>query len=174
MKTSSQRMLALLAILLAFQNTPPATKLQTSTGKGTIADFAWFAGHWTNDQNGSHIDEYWSPPMGGLLSGMIRAGTPEKTTFLEFFTVRETPNGVELSVRHFSPDLTPVQKDGPLVFRLQSVSKEALVFENTGEGQPRRLLMEHPAPDIFRAKNEVVMPNGEVRKIDITFTRVNC
>jgi hypothetical protein len=174
MKNSSERILVFLAIIMALPLTPPTQEQQPSMTQGTIADFAWLAGHWTSDTNGSHIDEYWSKPMGGVLPGMIRAGTPEKTTFLEFFTVRETPDGVELSVRHFSPDLTPVQKDRPLIFRLKSVSKEAIVFENAGDGQPRTLLMERPGPDTFRARNEIVMPDGTIRKIDITFTRISC
>ena len=161
-----------LIIAMSLVGIASAQNQQPCNSKATITDFAWFAGHWIADENGSHIDEYWSAPMGGVLPGMIRAGSPEKTTFLEFFTVRETPDGIDLSVRHFSADLTPAEKDKALVFRLKCISREAITFENTGEGQPRTLLMERPGPDTFRARNEIVMKDGTVRKIDITFTRI--
>ena len=172
MLNSSHSAILFLVIAITLVNVSLAQNQQPCNSKSTIADFAWFAGHWTADENGSHIDEYWSAPMGGVVAGMIRAGSPEKTTFLEFFTVRETPDGIDLSVRHFSPDLTPTEKDKALVFRLKCFSKEAITFENTGEGQPRTLVMERPGPDTFRARNEIIMKDGTVRKIDITFTRI--
>lgn len=162
-----------LAIAISLVNIPSALAQQPCNSKATITDFAWLAGHWIADENGSHIDEYWSAPMGGVLPGMIRAGRPEKTTFLEFFTVRETTDGIDLSVRHFSADLTPAEKDKALVFRLNCISREAITFENTGEGQPRTLQLERPGPDTFRARNEIVMKDGAVRKIDITFVRIS-
>lgn len=172
MLNSSHYTVLFLVIAMVFANFSSAQNQQPCS-KVTLADFAWFAGHWIADENGSHIDEYWSAPMGGVLPGMIRAGNAEKTSFLEFFTVRETPDGIDLSVRHFSADLTPMEKDKALVFRLKCLSREAITFENIGEGQPRTLLMERPGPDTFRARNEVVMKDGTVRKIDITFTRIS-
>ncbi|HLJ87621.1 MAG TPA: DUF6265 family protein [Candidatus Angelobacter sp.] len=169
----SHAVAVIFVIAMPIANISFAQNQQPCRSKGTITDFAWFAGHWTAEENGSHIDEYWSIPMGGVLPGMIRAGSPEKTTFLEFFTVRETPDGIDLSVRHFSADLTPTEKDKALVFRLKCFSREAITFENTGEGQPRTLLMERPGPDTFRARNEIVMKDGTVRKVDITFTRIS-
>lgn len=172
MLNSSHSAVLFLVIAMVFASFSSAQNQQPCS-KGTLEDFAWFTGHWISDANGSHIDEYWSAPMGGVLPGMIRAGNSEKTSFLEFFTVRETADGIDLSVRHFSADLTPAEKDKALVFRLKCLSKEVITFENTGEGQPRTLLMERPGPDTFRARNEVVTKDGAVRKVDITFTRIS-
>ena len=65
MLKSSHSAARFLVIAMCLVNIASAQNQQPCNPKATITDFAWFAGHWTADQNGSHIDEYWSAPMGG-------------------------------------------------------------------------------------------------------------
>ena len=149
----------------------PLLSLAPPAPKGRLADFDWLAGHWTSDIPAGHVDQYWAKPGSDGNFGMFRLSTPEKTLVLEFFTLRETPDGVEMRVRHFDMEMTPVEKDQPIVLRLKSLSKDTAVFENPFNNEPKRSTLKRLGPDSFKARSEIIHPDKKTEVIELTLKR---
>ena len=139
--------------------------------KSKLGDFAWLSGHWTAELPEGHVDQYWASPGPDGYFGMFRLTTPEKTLVLEFFTLHETPAGIEMRVRHFDMDMTALEKDKPIILRLKSLSKDTAVFENPFNNEPKRSTLKRLGPDSFRAKSEIIHADKKAEVIELTLTR---
>ena len=146
---------------------------QKSGGKPTLADFDWLAGHWAADIPAGHIDQYWAKPEADGSFGMSRLSTPEKTLVIEFFTLRETPQGIEMRVRHFTMDLSPVEKGDSILLRLKSLSKGTAVFENPVNTEPKRSTMKRLTTDSFHVKTEIIHQDKKTEVVELTLKRAD-
>lgn len=165
-----QKPASLLALLL-FLFAVPFLSAQKGGNKSKIAELSWLAGHWTADLPAGHIDQYWTSQGPEGYIGMSRAATPEKTTAVEFFTLSETPTGIEMRVRNYDMAMTPVEKDQPVILRLKSISKDTVVFENPFGNEPKRSTLKRLGPDSFRARTETIHPGQKSEVIEVTLTR---
>jgi hypothetical protein len=170
MKATHQKTAKLLAltIVLVGASVLPGQK---SSAKAKLADFDWLAGHWTADIPAGHIDQYWAKPGADGTFGMFRLSAPDKTLVLELFTLRETPDGIEMRVRHFNMDLTPWEKENSIVLKLKSLSKGTAVFENPISNQPKRSTMRRLGPDSFHVKSEIIHADKKTEVIELTLKR---
>lgn len=159
--------LALTLLVIALPAQPP------SGPRVTLGDFSWLAGHWTADIKDGHVDQYWAKPGADGNFGMFRLSTPEKTLVLEFFTLRETAEGVEMRVRHFNMDLGLWEKEHPIILKLKSFSKNTAVFENPIDNQPKRSTIKRLGPDSFHVKSEVIHDDKKTELIELTLKRAN-
>ena len=88
----------------------------------TLADIAWFAGHWRGTGFGGLAEEMWGAPLGGSMVGwlrMLKEGAPE---FYEMQLLVESAGTLLLRVKHFGPDFEGWEErdesaDFPLVAR---------------------------------------------------------
>lgn len=165
MKRTKRGVLCIAVVLLLLAAALPAEK------KSKLADFAWLSGHWTAELPEGHVDQYWASPGPDGYFGMFRLTTPEKTLVLEFFTLHETPTGIEMRVRHFDMDMTAREKEQPIILRLKSLSKDTAVFENPFNNEPKRSTLKRLGPDSFRAKSEIVHADKKTEVIELTLTR---
>lgn len=165
-----KRFSSLLA-LVVFLLTTPVLPAQKSGNKSKIADLSWLTGHWTADLPEGRVDQYWTSQGPEGYIGMSRAVTPEKTTAVEFFTLSETPTGVEMRVRNYDMAMIPVEKDQPIILRLKSLSKDTVVFENPFGNEPKRSTLKRLGPDSFRARTETVHPGKKPEVIEVTLKR---
>lgn len=165
MKRTKRGVLCIAVVLFLLAAATPAEK------KSKLADFAWLSGHWTAELPEGHVDQYWASPGPDGYFGMFRLTTPEKTLVLEFFTLHETPTGIEMRVRHFDMDMTAREKEQPIILRLKSFSKDTAVFENPFNNEPKRSTLKRLGPDSFRAKSEIVHADKKTEVIELTLTR---
>lgn len=85
----------------------------------TIADMAWYAGHWTGEGLGGFNEEIWSPPRNGAMMGMYRMQKNGKTVFYELLTLLEENGSLVIRLKHFNPNLTGwEEKDKTVEFPL--------------------------------------------------------
>lgn len=154
-----------LAVALSAQ--PPAAP------KATLDDFAWLAGHWTADIPAGHVDQYWAKTGADGNFGMFRLSTPEKTLVLEFFTLRPTPEGLEMRVRHFNMDLSLWEKDHPIILKLKSFSKGTAVFENPIDNSPKRSTIRKLSADSFHVKSEIIRDDKKTEVVELTLKRTS-
>jgi Domain of unknown function (DUF6265) len=74
----------------------------------TTSDFAWLTGRWKGHMsNGARgvADVTFAPPAGGVITGMMRLVDRDTVLVVELISLVDTPNGVEMRFRHFSPAL---------------------------------------------------------------------
>lgn len=152
----------------------PATSPKASPPQATLADFAWLAGSWQGELNGLHVDQSYMAPKNGLILGDFRMTDKEKTLFVEIFTFLEKKDGVELYVRHFSPELGIGQdeKDRPLLLKLVRLDSKQAEFRTSEGTQPIRDVVTRTGDDSFAVHLEISGDNGQTQTIDVSYHRV--
>ena len=102
----------------------------SSVGKAKIKDLAWLAGCWEGTGLGGEVDETWTPPRHGHMSGTFRVFKEEKLLFSEYFTLSENGDSISLHLRHFNPDLVGWEKkEEPVEFRLIKIAGTTAWFD---------------------------------------------
>jgi len=116
------------------------------TSETTVDALAWLAGSWTSEQQGVAMEEYWTEPGGGIMLGLHRDLPPGKKAFFEFLRIEETQGGL---VYHASPRGAP-----PTPFRMISLEKRKVVFENPDHDYPKRILYWIDDEEVLHARIE--------------------
>jgi uncharacterized protein YndB with AHSA1/START domain len=140
----------------------------------TIEDFSWLAGHWRGKLKSGPVAEIsYSEPAGGLMMAMFRLLDGEKLAVLEYMTLRETPEGMEMRVRHFDPALTPLEKEEAIILRLAEYDGLRSVFENPVHTRPKRSTVTRTGENLHTVRSEIINDKGESRFIEVTWERVD-
>ena len=69
------------------------------------------------------------------MLGLFRVIENDKTLVIELFSLFETPDGVALRFRHFTPALVPWEQSGLTTMKLVEFGTKSAVFENSA-GRP--------------------------------------
>ena len=73
-------------------------------------------------------EQVWMAPKAGLMEGMFRLAEGEKTLVIELFIVSETPDGIELRIRHFTPSSMAWETSGPALLILTTIDPKNVRF----------------------------------------------
>ncbi|MBI1187780.1 MAG: hypothetical protein GC206_10725 [Alphaproteobacteria bacterium] len=87
-----------MAVLLLFCSAPAAL------AQASIEDARWLAGRWVGEGLGGEMEESWSAPAQGRMVGYFRLVREERVAFYELMLLEETEAGLEMRVKHFTPD----------------------------------------------------------------------
>jgi len=138
----------------------------------TLEDFSWLAGHWCGRLKSGPVAEIsYSQPAGGLMMAMFRLMDGEKLLVLEYMTLRETPEGLEMRVRHFDPKLTPWEKDEAIILRLVDHDGLRSVFENPAHTRPKRSTITLTSENTHAVRSEIINDKGETSFIEVDWQR---
>jgi len=141
--------------------------------KAVLSNFAWLAGDWQGVWGPRIVEQTWLAPKAGQMTGIYRVLENTKTLVVELFSLLETPDGIEFRFRHFTPELTPWERNGPTSMELASLDSKTAVFENRAAGQPKRALFIRIDPNTYISRSEIVTEDGSVQVTEITFHRQN-
>jgi len=164
-------------LLLASMFFPLPAAAQEAAAKpapaGSLADFAWLEGKWTGTFPNAALraEQEWWPAKGGLMMGMFRLMDGEKLLILEFFTLREVPEGIDLRLRHFDAALTPLEKGDPIILHLVSLAPGDALFENRVHTRPKTSRITRTDPDSFTGRSEIIGDSGATSVIEVQWTR---
>jgi len=139
--------------------------------KITLADFAWLEGRWQGSWGPRTAEQTWSSPTAGMMLGTFRLVENEKTLVIEMFTLVDKPDGINLYIRHFTPDLVPWEKSDATLLNLIGLDGPRAIFANPVNGQPRRSIFVHSDADIFVSRSEIETEAGETQAVEITYHR---
>ena len=157
----------------AAQPASVSTPVSSVTGKDAkVADLAFLSGHWSGEVDGSKIEQVCSTTDPSVMVCMFRLMGAKGTEMLEFYTLRDTPTGVEERIRFFSPDLQEEPGDHGVTLKLASVSPEKAVFENPNGTYPKRTTILRKGNDEFNSHIELVDAQGKASTIDAHWARV--
>lgn len=157
-------------------NTP--VKLSGSPGVSTqivatVADFGWLAGSWRGEWGPRAAELVWMPPQAGVMTGAYTLMETDKVLVIELFTLVQTPSGVELYIRHFTPQEVPWEKGDATKLSLVNFDSTHFEFNNAVDGKPKTSIMQRADnPDTFAWRAEIVPDTGEPQTIEITYHRV--
>jgi hypothetical protein len=152
----------------------PTTSQKISSPQATLADFAWLTGGWQGELNGLQVEQSYMAPKNGLILGSFRMMDKEKTLFVEVFTFLEKKDGLELYVRHFSPELGigEAEKDRPLLLKLVRLDAKQAEFRTPEGTRPIRDVVTRTGDDTFAVHLEICGDNGQTQTIEISYHRV--
>lgn len=153
----------------------PATVLAADMKQGAnaesvvrLADLAWMSGRWTANRDGQELEEVWSGPIGGTLTGMFRWSRQGKTFLYEIITIEEEDDGrLVYRMRHFNRGLKPweSEKDAPLTMNIVQAAGASVTFEDPEREFPRRIEYER-AGDVMHIR--LIGANGKVQSFELT------
>jgi ketosteroid isomerase-like protein len=91
----------------------------------------WIVGHWCNYGDGNTTEEFWLPPAGGVMIGLGRTRTPDRTSGFEYFRIVDR-DGVQSFVAQ--PGGRP-----PTSFQRTESGDHWVRFENPDHDFPQRI-----------------------------------
>jgi hypothetical protein len=137
----------------------------TSTAK--VAELNFLAGHWEGHVDKTKIEQTCSVSDPAVMVCMFQLTGEKGTEMIEFYTIRDTPTGVEERIRFFSTDLKDDSTGGDgVTMKLASSSAKVFVFENPNGTYPKRSTLTRTADDEFHSHIELVDPQGRSSAID--------
>jgi hypothetical protein len=130
-----------------------------------IVKLAWLAGSWRMEKGGRVIDEQWMAPAAGVMLGMGRTLARGKVLEHEFLQIREGPGGALFYVAQPSG-----QKEA--AFQLKSLTDTEVVFENPENDFPQSVSYALQPDGSLLAAIEGPGPDGQVKRIEFPYQRV--
>jgi hypothetical protein len=147
----------------------------------TVADFRWLAGCWSSELASgvgtAHV--VYDGPHGGVLTGVMHLVSKKgEVLVVELISLVDTPRGVEMRFRHFSPSLEAYETDFQQAMLLKSHNDNADVFENqvaysrtlmSTQTRVTRLLRQQDGS--FIGKSDIIGENGKPAIIEGHYRR---
>jgi hypothetical protein len=127
-----------------------------------VAQLDWLAGTWTQDRDGSVVQETWLQPRDGVMAGVSQTSRPGRKPFVEHMTISVEPAGVTFTA------IIPGQP--PTAFVRLPGGADELVFENKAHDYPQRVFYRRCGQDLCARIEGVV--NGQSRRQEWRYTRV--
>jgi hypothetical protein len=170
--------------LHAQATTPVISAPDSGGGKSaTLRDFTWLTGRWegtVGNLPGATLEVMYSAPRAGLMTGVMRLVQRDTVLVVELISLVETPHGVEMRFRHFSPTLDAYEREFKQTMRLVSHQPSADLFENTVafdaklmSTQPRRTSLVRHGDDEFVGRSDIIGSDGKPAEILSTYRRVH-
>ena len=131
----------------------------------TTDQLSWMAGYWLDCEGGRETAETWSDPRGGLILGMAITLEGGKVSFEQS---RIAPTAADApGVAYFAG----VEGAPPVVFPAIAASATRVVFENTANDFPHRVIYERRG-DVLHARIEGEM-DGQPQAMDWTLQKAD-
>ena len=154
----------------------PAEKAAAEVGhapqKPALTDLSWLVGRWQGAWGPRSAQQVWTAPKAGVMMGTFQLEENDKTLVLEVFAVVDSPDGIKIHLRHFTPSLVSWEKTAPTVLELSSVDSKSVVFENHVDGQPKRTTLTRVDPDTYTVRSEIIPEKGDPQVTEITYHRL--
>lgn len=137
-----------------------------------ISQLGWLEGRWRGEWGTRIAEQIWMGPKAGVMTGEFRLVEGEKTLVLELFSIVEKADGIQLYLRHFTPELLPWEKSDATTLKLESIDGARATFVNPANGEPKRAILIRADADTYTARSEIEPEQGEAQTIEITFHRL--
>jgi hypothetical protein len=147
----------------------------------TTDAFRWLVGRWEGRMAGMAgiADVTFAAPAGGVITGMMRLVRDDKVLVVELISLVDTPAGVEMRFRHFSPSLESYEPTFRQNMRLTRHAADRAVFENAVaydkalmSTQPRTTTWTRTGDDTFVGHSDIIGDDGKAGVVEVTYRRV--
>lgn len=176
------RLRSLVLALPAFSAPLAAQSATTNDApRATLADFAWLTGAWTGKPASldAVAEVTFQPARAGLMTGVMRLTQGSSVLVVELISLVETPNGLEMRFRHFSPSLDAYEPEFKQNMRHTTHAADRDAFGNAVayskalmSTQPRTSTFIRRGTDAFVAHNDFIGDDGKPSVIEVSYQRV--
>ena len=162
-----------IAVLLTVSALAAAEECVQPGGVAKPADkLAWLQGYWTGELGGAALEEYFAPPKAGMGVGLFRLIGKDGEQVIEYSTLRDTADGIELRLRHFDIELKSMEPDDhPTVLRAKTTGKDCVLLENPFNGMPKYSLLQRTSAVAMRGKSDIVRADRSTASIEVAWQR---
>jgi hypothetical protein len=153
-----------------------------SDSTATLRDFAWLTGRWEGTVAGipgSTAVLTFAAPSAGLMTGMMQLVKDDAVLVVELISIVQSPRGIEMRFRHFSPELVAYEREFKQSMRLVSHDATAATFENAVayesalmSTQPRRTVFLRRGDDEYVGKSDIIGADGKPAVVESVYRRV--
>lgn len=136
--------------------------MNASSSQVSLDAVSWMAGYWVGEHNGTHIEEIWLPPAGGLMVGLHRDVLPSGRSFFEYLRIEATGDTLVYVA-------SPMGRT-PTRFPARLIESRRVLFENPDHDFPQRI--EYRLDDQGRLQAAASGREGETdRKLQWTWEK---
>jgi hypothetical protein len=156
--------------------------INAATRQATVADFAWLVGKWEGKMDSRVGTAYvvYSEPHAGIVTGVMHlVSRDNKILVVELITLVDTPRGVDMRFRHFSPGLDAYETEFKQSMLLTSHEADRDVFQNQvpyAKGllstQPRTTSLLRQRDGSFIGRSDITGEDGKPSVIQGTYRRI--
>jgi hypothetical protein len=146
--------------------------------KTKLEDFSWLAGRWEGKlgpllpEKQMTAEQQWMAPRNGTMQGSFRLTNSEKTLVIEFFTLRETPNGIVFYFRHFSPELKPWEEVEAYHLNLTKTDAGSFRFDNPVVNELKDAILTRVDTDTYISHGDIAGNDGKPQVVEVTYHRL--
>ncbi|OFY83929.1 MAG: hypothetical protein A3F72_07805 [Bacteroidetes bacterium RIFCSPLOWO2_12_FULL_35_15] len=140
-----------------------AGKITTDSTK--IKQMEWVIGSWENLSVKGDLYETWTKIDDSTFAGRSFMIVQNDTAFSEKISLEFRNKNL-----FYIPTVRNQNKELPVLFKLISIEKGELIFENKEHDFPQRIIYKNPSPDSLYARIEG-KENGELKKEEFAMTR---
>ncbi len=91
-------------------------------------DVAFLEGHWEGGGDGFDFEETWYAAEAGVMTGMARGTADGALRVLEYLIIAEEEDGLVLRYKHFNPDYSTWEQEGPIALPLTEAGENDVTF----------------------------------------------
>jgi len=148
------------------------TPLAAAAQEVRLSDFASLEGTWVGPGPGGTTAEiHYLAPEAGVLPAIFRLWEGDRVVVLEAVSLIEKDEALTMYVRHFTPELVPLEEERALELRVTGREGDTVFFENVREENPRRSEMRWLGPDRVLVRSELLREDGSVDEIRVEYRR---
>lgn len=147
----------MLLTTMAFVALAPATE-----SRHRLETLSWLAGCWAGDDEGTHYEECWLHPQGGMMLGLNRTVSSNGVQYEFLRIVADDESGIAYLA---SPGGAP-----EVAFQLRSLENGVAVFSNPEHDFPQRITYVFDGADGLKARVEANQ-GGEWRGFELAWKR---
>jgi len=137
-----------------------------------LSDFASLEGTWVGPgPDGTTAEIHYLAPEAGVLPAVFRLWEGDRVIVLEAVSLVEKDEALTMYVRHFTPELVPLEEERALELRVTGREGDTVFFENVREENPRRSEMRWLGPDRVLVRSELLRDDGSVDEIRVEYRR---
>ncbi len=155
---------------------------QSATPLATTHDFRWLVGSWRGHLAGNEnavAEVTFTEPSARLMLGSMHLVERDTVLVVELISMVDSPTGLELRFRHFSPELEAYETQFKQTMRLTSHRPDRDEFENTVpydknlmSTQPRTTAYIRTGRDSFIGHSDIIGSDGKPGTVEVQYTRV--
>lgn len=155
---------------------------QPSTRSATTHDFRWLVGTWRGHLTGNEnavAEVTFTEPSARLMVGSMHLVQRDTVLVVELISMVDSPTGLELRFRHFSPELEAYETQFKQAMRLTFHGADRDVFENTVpydknlmSTQPRTTAYIRTGRDSFIGHSDIIGSDGTPGTVEVQYSRV--
>ncbi|MEM9495460.1 MAG: DUF6265 family protein [Pseudomonadota bacterium] len=136
----------------------------------TLADVAFLQGAWRGGDE-FVFAEIWSPPMGGVMTGMALGAAREDLKVLEYIIISETEDGLVMQFKHFNADYSTWEENGPVTLRLTETGANDVTFSADPPSETVKSIRYFTPSDGALQADIVLLEDGEEGGFSLSFSR---